>query len=248
MKRIFTLAIVTVVLMVNSIFAGESIVLTTLEWEPYIGENLPGQGFVAEIVKEAFKRSGYDVKFQYYPWARTVQMSDSGEVDGYFPEYYAKERESVATFSEPFDGGPVVFFKRKADKISFKTLNDLKPYKIGVVRDYVNEEKFDAAKYLQKEEVTDDLTNIKKLIAGRVDLFVADKFVGLYTAKKELAEKAALIEFMEPPLVTHKLYVCISKKAKNGTAKMDAFDKGLKQMKADGSYNKILEKYGFGNI
>lgn len=246
LKKIVTTAIMAAVCSVNLLSAAETVVLTSTEWEPYVGEKLAGNGFVGEIVKESFKRSGYDVKFQFYPWARTVQMSDNGDADGYFPEYYAKERESAAIFSEPFGTSPVGFFKKKGAKISYQKLEDLKSYKIGVVRDYQNEEKFDAAAYLKKEEATDDATNIRKLFADRIDLFVADKFVGLHVVKTAAPGKQGELEFVDPPLIEQKLFVCISKKAKNGTAKLKAFNEGLAKIKADGTYEKILTKYGFG--
>ena len=157
--------------------AENKIILATLDWEPYIGQDLKNQGYVAEIIREAYKRSGYEVKIKFTPWARTVNLSKTGQVDGYFPEYFADEVKSHALFSDPFQGGPIGFFKRKDNKISFQTLQDLKPYKIGVVRDYVNTKEFDDADYLVKEAVNNDLTNLRKLIGRRIDLTIGDKFV-----------------------------------------------------------------------
>lgn len=229
-----------------SLFSAEKVVLTTLDWEPYIGQSLNSNGFVAEIAREALKREGYDLELQFYPWARTKDKAVKGEVDGYFPEYYAKDIESHSYFSEPFMSGPVGFFKLKGSKISFDgNLQTLKPYKIGVVRDYVNEEKFDAADFLTKEAVRDDLTNIKKLLAKRIDLFVADKFVGMYLLNKELPDKKDMLEFITPPLIDHNLYICFSKKGKQPQKLLKAFNSGLEKIKADGTYDKILKKHGF---
>ncbi|MGM0654661.1 MAG: hypothetical protein ACQETR_04955 [Thermodesulfobacteriota bacterium] len=52
------------------------------------------------------------------------------------------------------------------------------------------------ADHLNKDAVKDDLTNFKKLAAGRLDLVVADKFVGLNLIKKHMPDKAGQIEFM----------------------------------------------------
>ena len=104
-------------------------------------------------------------------------MAVNGEVDGYFPEYYAEDLKEHSLLPDPFEGGPVGFFKRTGSPIIYSTLEELKDCKIGVLRGYVNEENFDAADYLKKEEVKDDLTNIKKLLAERIDLFVGDKFI-----------------------------------------------------------------------
>jgi len=245
LQRKLILSLVTVMMLFGFLYAQEKIVLATLEWEPYIGKSLPGEGYVAEIVKEAFKREGITVTFQYYPWARTVDMAKRGLVDGYFPEYYAKEVEEHSIFSQGFPGGPIVFFKRKADKISYNQYEDLKKYNIGVVRGYVNEEKFDKATWLKKDEAVDDATNINKLLNKRIDLLVADKFVGLYLINKSFKEKAGEIDYIDKPLINHKLYVCFGKNARNSTRLVKAFNSGLEKITTDGTVNKILKKHGF---
>ena len=238
--RILILSALIFMLSYSFVFAKETIVLTTLEWEPYIGQHLPNQGFVYQLVTEAFKREGYNVKIEYYPWARTVKMADDGNVDGYFPEYYADSRKEFVLFSDPFDGGPVGFFKLKSNNIKWLKLEDLKHYTIGVVRDYVNEDSFDAADYLKKDEANDDETNFRKLIGKRLDLIVADRYVGEYILKTKMPASLNDVEFVSPPLIEHKLYVCISKKTRNAQEKISAFNRGLESMKKDGTYQKIL--------
>lgn len=234
--------VVTIILLsLFTMVKGETIEVTSLNWEPYIGKNLENRGFVAEIVTEAFKRGGYDTKITFYPWARAVDKAKKGEVDGYMPEYYSEELKKQFYLSEPFAGGPVGFFKRKGDETTYKKLEDLKGKKIGVVRGYVNEEKFDKATFLNKEAVTDDLTNIRKLLANRIDLFVADKFVGFYLLKKHMPEMMLQMEFVEPPLIVHDLYICINRGVKDAKKKIEAFNKGLKMMQKDGSLDKMLK-------
>jgi len=143
--------------------------------------------------------------------------------------------------SDPFKSGPVGLFKRKGFDFTFKGLESLKPYKIGVVRGYVNEEKFDKATYLNKEEAADELTNIKKLLANRMDFMVADKFVGFHLLKKNMPEMQMQMEFVEPPLIVQELYICINKKTKDAKKKIDAFNKGLASMKKDGTFEKLYK-------
>jgi len=225
--------------------AQEKITLTTLDWEPYIGQSLKKQGYVAEIIREVFKRSGYEVEMKFTPWARAVYLAKEGFVDGYFPEYYADEIKAFAMFSDPFQGGPLGFFKQKDRDISFNTLKDLMSYKIGVVRDYINTKEFDQADYLTKEAVNDDLTNLKKLIAGRIHLMVGDQFVGLYLMEKNQLEGRENIEFMMPPLELKDLYLCISRKTPDADKKLAAFNKGLKEITEDGTLKQILTDHGF---
>jgi polar amino acid transport system substrate-binding protein len=230
---------------ISSANASEKIVLTTLDWEPYIGQSMKQNGYVAVLVKEAFRRGGYNAEFKFYKWGRVVGLAKAGKVDGYFPEYYSDAVKSYAKFSIPFPGGPIGFFKLKKSKIKYRNLKDLKPYKIGVVRGYVNTKEFDSASYLRKDLAQSELTNFKKLVAGRIDLLVADKFVGLELIKKHMPEKAAQIEFISETLEEKDLYVCISKKGRDSDKIVKAFNYGLKKMKADGTVTKILKQFGF---
>ena len=225
--------------------ADKTITFSTLNWEPYIGENLKNNGYVAEIAKKALAREGYNLEIKFYPWARTVKLAKLGKVDGYFPEYYSPEKETHFSFSDKFPGGPLGFFKKTGRDISYNKLKDLKSYNIGVVRGYVNTEEFDNANYLQKESARSDLINIRKLLSGRIDLMVADKFVGKYVLKEKLPNKVGDIEFVEPPLEYKPLYVAFVKSNNNHKKYVTAFNKGLQKIKEDGTLDKILSKYGF---
>ncbi len=224
--------------------ADKVITLTTLDWEPYIGQSMPGQGYIAEVVKEAFTRVGYKVNIKFLPWARAVNEAETGSADGLFPEYMGDERKALFLYSEAMPGGPLGFYKKKSSAISYKTLNDLKPYKIGVVRDYINTAEFDAAKYLKKDEADSDEINIKKLINGRVDLVVIDRLVGDYLITQKFPENKAQLEFVNPPLELKPLYIVFSKKAPNYQTKLEDFNKGLKEITKDGTLKKILTKHG----
>ncbi len=245
-KKMFSIFLVACfIFTASTAIAGKKVVLASLDWEPYIGQKLKGQGYVAELVKEAFKRKGYDLEIKYMPWARVIKMAKIGKYDGYFPEYFAETLKTDYKVSSPFPGGPLGFFKRKGDTIKYNSIKDLIPYKIGVVRGYVNTKEFDEAGYLKKEEANDDITNFKKLLKKRIDLVVSDKFVGKYVVAQNNPTDLEYIEFMNPPLENKDLYVCISKKATNAGAIYKALEEGLKEIKADGTIDKILTKHGF---
>lgn len=242
--RLSALFLLLALILATPAWAG-SVRLATLEWAPYISKTQPGGGFVAEVVREAFKRQGQAVEYAFMPWARVVAVAKAGDVAGYLPEYYAKQLERHFLFSEPLPAGPLGFFKLKSRAISWKTLDDLKPYRIGVVSGYVNTSEFDARKDLKIDAVAEDLLNLRKLLAGRIDLMLADKYVGLYLAKKEIPQDADKIEFMSPALENKELFVCFPKDRPGSRALRDAFNQGLRAMKADGALQAIMKRYGF---
>ncbi len=219
--------------------------LSTTDWKPYIGKTMKNNGYVAELVKKAFKNSGYDVDIDFVPWARAVKMAQDNKVNGYFPEYYSDSLKDNFLVSVPFPGGPLGFFMRKGEPITFKTLKDLSSYKIGVVRGYINTAEFDSATYLTKDEATDDLMNFNKLVKKRIDLVVCDKFVGLFILGQDLPAHKDSIVFMNPPLEEKKLYICISKKDPKAEILMKAFNAGYQKMKDAGDVDLIMKKNGF---
>ncbi len=166
----------------------KTVKLATLEWPPYVGSDMAGYGFTSEVVAAAFKQAGYNVTVNFLPWERVLQETEDGNYDAGYPAYYSDERAQKYLLSEPFAEGYTGFYKRKADNISYSTLEDLKDYRIGVVQGYVNSPEFDAADYLLKEEAIDEPTNLNKLLAGRIDLTVADRLVGQYIINTTLPE------------------------------------------------------------
>ena len=246
MKFFALMSFLAVFAMNQATVSAQELTFATLNWEPYIGQKLEDEGFVAEIVRAAFQRSGYDkVTFLFYPWARTLKASQAGLVDGYLPEYYASSIEAHHLFSAPFPGGPLVFLKLKAKDIPYHSLPDLKPYKIGVVRGYVNTREFDMADFLNKEEVANDLQNLKKLLAGRVDLIVIDKYVGDHLLDTRLPGRKQNTDFLDPPLGVNDLYVCFSKKKNYAETLRNDFNAGLRQIREDGTLMQIMNKKGF---
>jgi len=222
----------------------ETIRLATLEWPPYIGRYLTDNGYVASLIREAYRLEGYAVHFDFFPWARVVHVAKSDQYDGYFPEYYAAEIAEMFYFSKSFPGGPIGFFKRRDRKLQFSSLNALNGMTIGVVRGYVNTKEFDHADNFYRSPANNDLQNLKKLLNQRIDLAVADKYVGNYLLDMFLPKQKDDIEFMDPPLEKKELYLCIGKQGTDAQKKLAAFNRGLEKLRSSGRLLEILHAHG----
>lgn len=225
----------------------EVISLTSTNWEPYNGELLPNFGFTSEIISKAFERVGYKVRFTFLPWKRAYEETRKGKYDGLFAAYYSKERAEIFAPSDPYISGTLALCTRKESEIKYKTLRDLSPYIIGVVRGYVNTPEFDKADYLKKEVSNSDIMNLKKLLRGRIDLIVIDKYIALYNLKNSPSIEGDVnsIRFLSPPLDEKPLYIMFSKSVPNFETKVKSFNRGLNEIKTDGTLKSILTKYGF---
>ncbi|MCP5162734.1 MAG: ABC transporter substrate-binding protein [Hahellaceae bacterium] len=212
--------------------AAEPVTLTSLDWPPYTGEDLPDQGASVAVAKAAFAAAGYTLKVEFYPWQRAVALAkDSSKHDGYFPEYYADELKQDFILSEPMGSGPLGFAELKAKPVTWHTLDDLKSTKIGVVRGYVNTSEFDARMHsgkLKTDATGDDLKNLQKLLGGRISLAVIDKNVltHLMSTTPELKGASDKIQFNATLLEDKSLYVCFKKGAR-GQKLAQALNEGM---------------------
>lgn len=232
--------------------AKQPIRLASLEWEPYVGSKLPDKGYVTALVRAAFADQGVKVEIEFYPWARALHLARTGAVDGLVPEYFNASRESEFKFSAGFPGGPLVLYKRRGEAITFKAdpvrnqdaaLRALKSRRFGVVRGYLNTPVFDAASYLIKEEASDDATNLRKLVYGRIDLAVIDRRVAEHLIRSEYPNYASKIEPMQPALAEIPLYIAFSRKSPRMSVALATFNKGLAAMRADGRLAALHQRY-----
>lgn len=230
------------------------VTLASLEWEPYIGPNMPKNGYVYALVEAAFQKAGCNIDVAFLPWARALSVSEQGVRDGLFPEYYDEGRLEKFAFSDPFPGGPVGLFRRKdsgivwpADPVKNPTgaLQGLKAHRFGVVRGYINTAAFDAADFLQKDPAVDDEMNLRKLYKKRVQLIFIDKYVATHIMVTRYPWYLSELEFMDPAMEVKDLYIAFSKQSAGWKQRLDAFNRGLQMIREDGTMDAIIEESGF---
>ena len=249
MKKQFLFCFCLLGILVSSqnLFSAEKISLTSCNWEPYTGESLYNYGFTSEIITEAFKRVGYEAKFTFLPWKRALHETLLGQYDAVYSAYYSDDRAKEYALSDPYIQTDNMLCALKEARIIFSELSDLRPYTIGVVGGYVNSPEFDKATYLKKDETSADLNNIQKLFAKRINLIVIDRYVAIYYIKNSSVINGDIsnIIFYEPPIMQMPVHVMFSKAIPGYEKKLLAFNTGLKQIRDDGTINRIMIKHGF---
>ena len=231
----------------NLVFAKDPIRLVTGNYPPYEYEEAGEvKGLVVEVLKEAFARSNLSVEFKVVPWARALWMAQYGEADAVFATIKTPEREQVLNFSsESLIPLSSAFFVRKGSPIKYNgDLSTLAEQNIGLLRQGSYGIAFDTAvkngtlKY--PDFTTDTLTNIKKLVAGRIDIMAGDRIGTLHLLQQnKLLDQ---VNVLSPEINTSPSYLAFNKN-KDHTATRDAIDKAIKAMKKDGSYQRIVDKY-----
>lgn len=222
------------------------VVLTSLEWPPYTGHALPGQGMSTEVVRSVLEAVGYIVEIRYYPWKRAVEHARLDEdVDGYFPEYRSVERERLFLFSDPIGTSPVGLVEPRWHPVRWETLHDLSDLVIGTVQGYVNTPEFDRMVdegKLRVDTSVSDLLNLRKVMAGRVALAVSDVNVFHYLTQvdKHLSKKSRMLQVNSQLLGVNELYVCF-RKGRRGDVLVADFNRGLDQISLQDMQKRYLD-------
>jgi len=234
----------------TNLFA-ETIRITSGEWEPYLSNYSYQYGLDSHIVTEAFKLEGITVEWGFFPWQRAYQHAKDGKNwDAsccWWPEDEVKQEFLV---SDAITTTSFVFFHLKDYNFQWDSLQDLKGIKIGGTSNYnYGEEFMDAIEEesLDVEFVTKDEFNYKKLLAGRIKIFLNDPSVGHAQIKNYLsADEADLLTHSPKEFGVNTLHFIISKNKKRNKYYLDKFNAGLKKLKKSGRYQQMLADFKAG--
>lgn len=237
----FLLSLMLAALCGLSANANEVLNLAVGEWAPFLSEKNPKAKRLETVVMEAFKLEGVNVKFSYFPWKRSYNRVKEGSSDGTFPWNKTPDREAFFVYSEtPVLIEDSVYFHLKSLAFDWKTIEDLKKYKVGVTLGFINEKLY-KEKGISADSVPSEEMNFKKIVAGRIDVYETSKVVGYETINKILTpDEARLLTHHPNPVGRTDYFMMISKKHPNAKGMADKFDSGLRKLKASGRYEEIL--------
>lgn len=243
MNYIISLIFILLFSFSNQSIAGQ-VRFATLEWPPFTSEELKDQGIYAYIAKEAFKNMGHELVLEFYPWSRAVRLGQNDpKYAGYFPKYYDKSLEENFLFSDPIGSSIIGFVELKSKPIAWNNLKDLKPYRIGTVRGYVNTEQIDemfSKQQLNDKPAVSDLINLKKLMANHLDIAIIDNTVLDYLlhTNEDISKSKEKFHFNQKILENKEIFLCF-KKTTEGKKWHKIFNEGLKKV----NIKKVTEEY-----
>ncbi|MES2295405.1 MAG: transporter substrate-binding domain-containing protein [Pseudomonadota bacterium] len=222
--------------------------LTSGEWAPYMSQQLPGYGVASRIVSAAFALRGIKVEYGFFPWPRSLALAKTAEWNGSLIWVRTAERTRDFDFSDPVVDLSSVFFHLKTLRFKWTTLDDLAAYRIGVTNGYSYGPGFaDAVKAgkLRVEVVPSDELNFRKLLKGRIDLFLDNRLAGqALLAKIFTPEEAARIVVGSDYVGTRPLGLMLNRRLAQNKELMNEFNAGLKRLRESGELDRILSDTG----
>jgi polar amino acid transport system substrate-binding protein len=196
-------------------------------------------GFDVEIGTEIAKRIGLKANPVTNPWETIIQGLKANKYDAIIGSMTATpERDKQVDFTNPYYlSGAQIFVAENSD---LKAKEDLKGKKIGVIQASTWKDMAVGLSDTVKEYPT-DVNALQDLALGRLDAVITDKIVGV-NAKNE---KGLKIKAIGELLNEDRVSVAVKEGNKD---LVDKINKAIKDMRDDGTYDKISKKWFNENL
>ena len=222
------------------------ITLVTGKWAPYTSSNLPDKGLFTAIVSATFKLMGKQPRYLFVPWKRAETFVRQGRAFAAFPYMITAARKRLFYFSDTvaYSTGRFFYDKRfMKHPPQFQHLSQLQGYRIGGVMGYWYERPFENAG-LDLNLVVSDSQSLRLLALNRVDLVATDEIVGWELIGTLFPQQKQDFATLSRPMDRASLRLMVSRKYPGARALLKAFNRGLVQIKENGTYARILKAYG----
>ena len=230
----------------------KTITLVADPWCPWNCEDKSNPGIAIEVAKAIYEPLGYEVLYVPVSWSRAMEEVSNGAytaligADKNIPE--VKDFIFPETAFSHFDD---VYVLRSDSEFIYKDSSSLKGKSIGIVANYhfldeigqyIEDNYNNPGIVNQVTGVNGAEQNLKKLINGRIDIYLDDRSIILYNAKKlGIRNQIKVGGELKGDLVEY--YIAFSPKLHDSRMLAKIYDDGIRKLKISGDYQKIINKY-----
>ncbi|BEV72670.1 hypothetical protein THUN1379_21520 [Paludibacterium sp. THUN1379] len=208
-------------------------------WKVIDAQGTPSGPYL-DIIRKLTDRVGVPLEVRPCPLMRCLEMLKRGDADLGIGIAPGPDRDAIVDFLRPpfAEGSTVCFYRRQNDPDSRVELySDLQRLHIGVTNGAHYFPRFDQDKNLLKDGAPDKLSNLRKLVASRVD--VAIMVCGEAELLLERPEFRHRLVLAGPPIKTGPRNVVLARHSQHYGMK-DKLQKALRQMVESGEIHRLL--------
>lgn len=201
-------------------------------------------GPASELVQEMARRLGYgQTAIAIYPWARTLQQGERDDNTLIFPVSRIASRETRYTWIVELLQDQYVLVAKESTTADLTSLDHLPVARIGYLRGSPGEILLaQARRQDQGRPVGNEILNAKKLDAGRIDFWLANRKLA-EQAWADMGGRPGALRFGPPILQLHMYLVAPRAFPSDEVGKWRAT---FGTMVEDGTCSQILAKYHIG--
>ncbi len=209
-------------------------------WPPFT--NVEKEKSVAiDIVSEALLRSNISCKNYIVDFDTVLKGIKLNDYNGSAALWKTKQREETMLFSKPYLENQLVLVSRKGTNVSVANFEELNNKKLGLIAGYAYNETITNHKNIEYVYSKNNQQNLEKLLSEEIDYFLVDNLLIQYMLKFQVNDVNKYLSISKKPYATKSLHFAINKQVANAAEIIDLFNKEIKLMMQDGTYNKIME-------
>ena len=232
-----------ILFLANSFLSAAELRVIT-EDKPALNYMKEGQlvGPSVEIVREIMKRLKLATTIEVLPWARAYDLLQREPNIALFSTTRIEPREKLFKWIGPIAQKDWIFLAKKNSALKIQNIEDAKKVSlIGTYQDDSKEMYLKSIGFKNLEAVIDDHLNPKKLLAGRIDLWISalvDYKIAIESEKLNPDDFRVVFNIKK-----QQLYIAVSKQADDALVKK--WQKTFDEMVQDGTVAKIQSKFSY---
>lgn len=217
-------------------------------WLVYCADDFPpycwadrvrgAMGMDVDIIRALLDRVGDPYIIEPMAWSRALAGLEQARCDMLFGLLPTPERRKEFCMVGSFRDGEIAFAVRENSRLTYDRLEDLTGLTIGTALRNSYEPAFDNATHFRRDPARTDELSLLKLVAGRVDMVVGDRFALEWKARQiGIADKVRLLP---RPLAISPHYVGLPF---DRTDKANRLQAALDAVLADGGIDAIIQRW-----
>lgn len=243
MLRTALLLVLTLVITTGPARADDPVKMMTNTWSPYVDAELPDQGLAMELVTHIFARAGYSVSNTIEIWPQASESVRTGLSDVLGATWRDDARDQRFIYSEPYLMNELIVVKRREMQGRHYSIGAMANSRIGLIPDYAYGIDFTELPKVEIVYENQIVQNLENLLNNKVDFVVGDRRVIAAKLGAFPEERRHEIEVASISLPPRGLYVAGSRAIERPAHLVKEFNNALIEVKRDGSYQKIIEKW-----
>ncbi len=201
----------------------------------YIKDGQPA-GLAIDIVKALEKSIGRPINIVCMDWAKAQKLVAEGKADALIQINKTKEREKIYDFSDSLLQSQFSIFVQNSRQ-GITGASSLRGLNVGVEKGGLPQKILQNDTMVHLIDIPDFLSGFKMVNRGEVDAIVVDYRVGAYVLA---ANNIKSIRISGEPVAYNQSAIAVKKGNKELLA---SINKGLKQIRKDGTYSRVLSKW-----
>jgi polar amino acid transport system substrate-binding protein len=213
-------------------------------WGQHGGKDLPGQGFVPDLISRVLTHAGYDVTIDIIPWPRCINLAKKQQYDMVASGWRGENFDPFFEYFSITLRNDINFIVEESSPIQSGELENFHGKIVTHIRDSGGMDKIRNNSQIQTRVVNrmDKMMNL--LFGKRVDAMVTDPESMFLAAEARTPPVADKLRVLQPPVFTNFNSPLIPKGHPRMEEMRTAFEKSFKELIEDGIYDKLIAIHG----